>query len=430
MTLLHRSVTAFTPPDSATFASRGLGGGWARPLLLGAGAAGLSLVLIVAPALAVWLTTSESSASFVEPVRLAAAIWLLGHAVPLDVVTAQGLVPVSFVPLTLFVANIAIAQALARYAVRHWRPGSTQVLGVASDLLEGAGLYLAGYAGVGLLATLATLGTAVYPHPVVAVVTTAAMALLGIVIAMWREHPQRLERFVPTLARVTASERWSLLRPVWRPAREVLVVLSVVATLVVAVVVAVGWDRIGVVSSLLEPGLVGAAVLVLLQLALAANLATWAIAFVAGPGFTLGVGSAITSSTSSPGLMPMIPVLGALPAEGSYPAWLRALALVPVLVGAVAGWRVDRSAMAEKDSGRPVVEAVARCLLLGSLVGLVVGALAAVGSGSVGVDRLAVIGPEGLVLGAVLAGQTCLGALVGTVVSRRWRAPSQPDALG
>jgi hypothetical protein len=49
------------------------------------------------------------------------------------------------------------------------------------------------------------------------------------------------------------------------------------------------------------------------------NLAVWALAWLAGPGFQIADGSTITLAGAHPGLMPMIPVLGALPSDGHGP---------------------------------------------------------------------------------------------------------------
>ena len=50
-------------------------------------------------------------------------------------------------------------------------------------------------------------------------------------------------------------------------------------------------------------------------------------------------GTAITWSHSNPGLLPLIPGLGAVPAPGPLPAGLWLSVLVPVAAGALVGWR-------------------------------------------------------------------------------------------
>ena len=67
------------------------------------------------------------------------------------------------------------------------------------------------------------------------------------------------------------------------------------------------------------------------------------MAFVAGPGFAVGAGTAVSPAGTQLGVIPGVPVLGALP-ESSTP-WLLLLALLPVALGALAGW-ITRSRLA------------------------------------------------------------------------------------
>jgi hypothetical protein len=80
----------------------------------------------------------------------------------------------------------------------------------------------------------------------------------------------------------------------------------------------------------------GATVVTLAQLAYLPTLAIWGMAFVAGPGFAVGADTAVSAAGTQLGVIPGIPVLGALPESTS--SWLLMLALLPVALGALAGW--------------------------------------------------------------------------------------------
>jgi hypothetical protein len=97
----------------------------------------------------------------------------------------------------------------------------------------------------------------------------------------------------------------------------------------------------------------GATVLTLAQLAYLPTLVIWGMAFVAGPGFAVGADTAVSPSGTQLGVIPGIPVLGALPE--STTSWLLLLALLPVALGALAGW-VVRSRLAAP----PAVETAPR----------------------------------------------------------------------
>ena len=67
------------------------------------------------------------------------------------------------------------------------------------------------------------------------------------------------------------------------------------------------------------------------------------VTWIAGPGFGVADGSAITVSGGRPGLLPMIPLLGVLPMEGSWSRWLVLVLVLPVVVGFVVSRRACRS---------------------------------------------------------------------------------------
>jgi hypothetical protein len=146
------------------------------------------------------------------------------------------------------------------------------------------------------------------------------------------------------------------------------------------------------------------------------NLALWAVSFVAGTGFSAVEGASATWTGSRTSLLPMIPVLGALPEPGAFPAFVAAVVLVPVLVGVLVGWRALRS-VARLSTGRTKVVAVGVAVLVaaGSL-----GALDVVGGGSLGVARLRDIGAPAGAMALALLMELSLGALL-VLAWDRWR---------
>ena len=146
--------------------------------------------------------------------------------------------------------------------------------------------------------------------------------------------------------------------------------------------VAARWSTVSGLHAAVNAGLVGGVVLTAAQLLVLPNLAVFALAWLAGPGFQIADGSTITLAGAHPGLMPMIPVLGALPSDGAWSGWLILLLSVPVLAGGVIGWLACRS-LARLSSWRTKL-ATALAAVVTSAAGLTV--LAALGSGAVGVD--------------------------------------------
>jgi len=138
------------------------------------------------------------------------------------------------------------------------------------------------------------------------------------------------------------------------------------------------------------------------------NVALWAGSWLAGPGFGLGEGTAITWSHSNPGLLPLIPGLGAVPAPGPLPAGLWLSVLVPVAAGGLVGWRALR-VVARLSSWRAKAETATSACLVAALVLTLATALA---GGSLGAARLTGLGAPALVFGATVLGELLLGATV------------------
>ena len=128
------------------------------------------------------------------------------------------------------------------------------------------------------------------------------------------------------------------------------VALTGIAGLGVAVMVAL---RGGEAVALFEAARVdatGATVLTLGQLVYLPTLFVWSIAWIAGPGFAVGAGTAVSPAGTQLGVVPGIPALGLLPENSSM--WMLIVVLLPVAAGAFAGWIV-RSQLVWRDAARP-----------------------------------------------------------------------------
>jgi hypothetical protein len=112
-------------------------------------------------------------------------------------------------------------------------------------------------------------------------------------------------------------------------------------------------------------------------------------------------------------MLPLVPVLGALPSPGPLPAIAQAAVLVPVLVGAVVGWRSSRSVPADDDDvARLVPSAVLDALVAAVLTAVALMLLAVLSAGSAGPGQLADVGPSAWRVGLALLGELTAGATV------------------
>jgi hypothetical protein len=171
--------------------------------------------------------------------------------------------------------------------------------------------------------------------------------------------------------------------------------------------------RIGRLYDTLGPDPVGLFTLSLGQVMVLPNVAVWAASWIAGPGFGLGADTAVTWSHSSPGLLPLVPGLGAVPAPGPLPAHLWLSALVPVAAGALVGWRALRL-VARLSSWQAKAKTAASACGVAALA-LTLASTAA--GGSLGASRLSGLGAPSLIFGFCVLGELLIGAAVVVLLS-------------
>ena len=370
---------------------------WQAPAAGALAAAGSWLVLAL-PALVVWVATAHTTVGWGDALGIASAGWFLGHGASV----AVGELSLSLAPLGLWLLALLLTVRGARRLLDRTErsaPGTTWPRALVRQVIPG---FVLGYAAAGFLAWLLTLAGPARPG------FAAVLVVLGIpVLALaWA----LLRRYVAGEECGVVGE-WLDRLPRWlpravRPGVHGAAILLGLGTVLVVIMVAARWSTVSGLHAAVNAGLVGGVVLTAAQLLVLPNLAVFALAWLAGPGFQIADGSTITLAGAHPGLMPMIPVLGALPSDGAWSGWLILLLSVPVLAGGVIGWLACRS-LARLSSWRTKL-ATALAAVVTSAAGLTV--LAALGSGAVGVDRLSAVGTRPLVFGAALLGLLVAGA--------------------
>lgn len=362
----------------------------------GASAAGLGVLLLAVPVLLVWWAEDRTGSGVVDALRGAAQLWLVAHGVELELVGGRvGLLPLGLALLPVWLC---------------WRAGSRAARGAQASTARGV---LPAVGGIVLLYTalavaVALVSTADGVRPVAW--TAVAGPLLLAAAAAWGGALRTL----PTTA---------LPRVVSRPA--VLVAGTAAAlgllaggALLVAVALALELRPAAEVAGASQAGAVGGLGLALLGVVLAPNAAVWGASWLAGPGFAVGVGTAVGPFGVALGPVPALPLLVALPA-GAPPSALAVLTLaVPLLVGVLVGaLLLDRSAR----WGRRTADAA----LTGAVAGGLLGLLAALSGGPLGGHRLTEVGPSAWRVALAVALPVALGALAGGRLPRR--AADPPD---
>jgi hypothetical protein len=305
-------------------------------------------------------------------------LWLAGHGVGITL----GGVGITLVPWGIPALTAYLLDRCAGVAARAARPGQRPRAALIAALLVAA--YLAP-----VLAAAAVLGRpGLAPGHVLAVLAVLlGAALRGAARALdvdWTRSWPGWSRAVPRA--VLASQ----------------LVLLVAGSTVLVTGLAVHLDRVTHLQDALAPGVAGGIALLAAQLTLAPNAVVWAASYALGGGFTLGNGSVVAPAATDLGVLPGLPLLGALPASGPGPAsalfWLAA----GVLAGATAAWLVVRGRPDARFDETSLVGGAA-----GVLGGLVFVGLAWATAGDLGTLRLSGLGP--LLLPLLVMAVTTLG---------------------
>ena len=363
-------------------------------------AAGIGLAVLTILVLAGWITAPHPGLGLIGVLRTAAVLWLVGHHVAVQV---NGAGRIGMLPLGL----VALPGALL------WRAGRSVVRG--HSVTELRQVLAAGLAVAVPYAALAG-ALAVCSRSALAEASVPQALLASFVIALVAASFGAARALAPWAQ--LGSLMSARLRSVVAGAASALAVLAAAGAMATALALAGDVDKFGEVYRLLDPGVVGAVLLLLAQLAYLPNAVLWGIAYMLGPGFAVGAGTVAAPTGSVLGQIPAFPLLAALPTgtHGSGPGWLAAAMLaVPYLAGAVGGLVVARLAPTAVLESAPV-----RGFCSGLLTGIVLGIGSAFAGGPLGDGRMAAVGPSAWQVAMVGALEVGIAAAVVAGVDN-WR---------
>ncbi len=314
--------------------------------------------------------------------RTAAMLWLVSHHVGF---TVRGAGRIGLLPLGLVLLPGALLAMAGRWVVR---------AGAVTRLRH------VGYAALALALPYALLAGAL---AVACRTAVAAPSLLQAVVASFL-----LALVAGGLGAARGLAPWSRLASLMppRPRSIVMGMLGSAAILTAAGAVLAGASlalhlpEVKTATDALAPGVGGAALLLLAQLAYIPNAVIWAVAYTLGPGFAFGAGTVVAPTGSVLGPVPAFPMLAAIPSggqPGGGPAWVPVAVLaLPYLAGLFAGIVTVRIAPT------PVMEAAPLWgFAAGTAAGVLVGLGAAFAGGPLGDGRLSAVGPSGFAVGLV-----------------------------
>ncbi len=361
---------------------------WLRGLLAGFEAVVLGWLVLVVPAVAVYVATASDpalgAAGWTEAVSIGTSGWFLAHGAVLSLGDAT----LSIAPLGLTVLFAFLMSASIRRAnLVTWIPVVTSVVA---------------YVGFGAL----LLFTGPSPGASIGLIGAAAVGAIGALWGMRRRFPPVSQRLAPLAEYLHGWVHTGV-----RAANRTLIVLGLASVIAVGLGVGFGFSQILDVQRGLHADPVSTGVIILAQVLLIPVMMVWALAFLLGPGFSVGAGTIFAPGAIDSGPMPLIPILGGLPQPDSLVVDLPAFSPLGIIVGLAMGWWLVR-----RQREEPLWHSLASGLVAVTMVGLIITGLAWLASGSIGAGAMSVVGPDPLAVGITTGWQLTSGTVVAVVL--------------
>ena len=375
-------------------------------------ASAVGLVALLAPLTLLWTVAFGITADWGALWPLTGTLWQFGHGVPLDVTIPDELlvalsIPAEAANFVVSITPLAFLLFTLLFAARSGGRAATAGAWLLGSL-SGAGVFTLISVGVALTTRLDVVQV---PLPL-AILLPAAVYLVGVVFGAvrvaWEEGDSGiLDRLHDVL---DTREDWAPVpAAIVRGTAFVVVAVAGAAALALAVATLFRGGEVVALFQASRVDALGATVMTLAQLVYLPTLIVWAASWLAGPGFAVGAGTAVSPAGTQLGVVPGIPVFGLLPENSSI--WMLIVVLIPIAAGAFAGWAVRSRLVWEGTPLGLLQRAVIAVGIAGAGAG-VAGLAAALANGSMGPGRLAVVGPAVVPFALALGVEVLLGAAI------------------
>jgi hypothetical protein len=199
-----------------------------------------------------------------------------------------------------------------------------------------------------------------------------------------------------------------------------------ISAVVLSILVIANFSTILGLYEGLQGGGGGSLILTAAQLMFMPNFVMWVASWFVGTGFAIGTGSSISPVGTDVGLLPALPILGAMPTADLAFGFLGIL--VPIAAGFVAAFFVRPALvrhLGEEVSTRWILFTVVGIAIVG---GALIGFMAWASGGAAGPGRLVDVGPGPLRTGAVAAVEFLIAASLGMYAASRSTTRSTSSA--
>jgi len=352
-------------------------------LVAAAWCVGIGLAVLVTITLIGWIAAPRTALGPGLPgvFRTAVNFWLVAHHAGFSLPDGR----VGLLPLGLTVLPGALLYRGGAWMMRTSRTARRSRAGVVHVALALA----VPYATLAALLAQAAATPAVRPSVWQALTACLLLAVvaggLGAARALVASRGRRVRSGLGALLRLLPKRPRSLVIGVL----GALGVLLAAGAVLVAVALAMNTPEAGALYEELAPGIVGSALLLLVELVYLPNAVIWGVAYAVGPGFAVGTGTRVAPTGVLLEVVPSFPPLAALPDPGPAPSLSLAALAAPFLAGVVAGILTIRTLPTPAAEAAPLWGFAS-----GVLTGGATALLAALSGGPLGGGRLTVMGPS------------------------------------
>ena len=396
--------------------------------------AAIGIGLTIAPLTLTWLLEGDGSTSWLVALQVAVFAFLLATGVPLQV-TEGKLLGLEFPDFIINVMPLGLTLLMALLVIR-----------VGYRLSAASSIWPAWVGGavsfglVGLGSSALVNSDAVYVGEWEPLIIPAVF--FGGLLVISSTLGSRYEMFEGAngaeakeriwiraqFANLYSKLHWSLrsvVSPAARVGLGVVAIMAAVSAIMIALALGFGWIEVVRLYEGLRVSVLGGVMVTLGQLAILPNLIVYAMAWLAGPGFAIGLGSSVSPFASQLGPMPAFPVFAALPTGGFDRGIL--FALVPVLAAFIGTLLIRKHVdQIRWEYATRFTASIALAGVSAVIAALSAMLLAAMASGSLGPGRFELVGVNVAQFGLVVFIEVLIPTFLAALIITKPYDPDKP----
>lgn len=378
---------------------------------------GISLI----PLSLMWAAQLETGVAWDVFYRASVDIWLVGHGVDLTVtldptlaaaVALPGLEKpflISIAPLSFALVTVLLGVRLGRKSLES---GARFVGPVAA---------ISTFGGLSVLIALSAVHPSAMPTVWMAMSFPTAIFAVGVFLGARGEvghsggRAERVQQRVIGWAGGLPTHVRAVLASSLRGGLAATAIVVGFSAVVLSVLIIANFSTILGLYQGLQGGVGGSVILTAAQLMFMPNFVLWVASWFIGTGFAIGTGSLVSPLGTDLGLVPALPILGALPTADLTFGFLGVL--VPIAAGFAAAWFIApalfRSLSASLGSAPTFKWLFFTVVGIAVVGGILIGFMAWASGGAAGPGRLVDVGPNALRTGGIAALELCIAASLG-----------------